>query len=60
VILPRERNFFEALLGSLGEAFQPRLPGLPLRERVLPCVQVLEALRRENVLTLMPYFIEVR
>jgi len=60
VILPREKNFFEALLGSLGEAFQPRLPGLPLRERVLPCAQVLEALRRENVLTLMPYFIEVR
>lgn len=65
VILPRQKDFFEMLLSRAagGAAMLPqklpvRLPG-PL-QRLMPALSTLEALSRQNVLTLMPYTIRFR
>jgi len=62
VILPREKSVLEALFAPAVGASAARsafpVPGPVLR--TLPTVEVLEALAQENVLALMPYFIEVR
>ena len=62
VILPREKSVLEALFAPTARA-RPALLCPPVPEPVLhalPYAQVLELLARENVLTLMPYVIEVR
>ena len=62
VVLPREKSFLEALLGPQGGAVQGRLSAA-LPEPVLhalPYAEILHALTRENVLALMPYFVEVK
>lgn len=62
VILPREKSFLEALLGSSASTGEPASSGLvPRLLRPASAVAaLLEALRNENVLALMPYLIEVR
>jgi len=62
VVLPREKSFLEALFSPSVQAPQ-LLGGLPLPEpvlRTLPCMQVLDALSREQALTVMPYLVEIR
>ncbi|HUT35070.1 MAG TPA: signal peptide peptidase SppA [Planctomycetota bacterium] len=62
VVLPREKSFLEALLAPSAGAVQSRiaasLPAPMLRS--LPYAEVLASLARENVLALMPYFVEIR
>ena len=65
VVLPREKNIFEALLGGAAqsraateEELAQRLPE-PLR-RLVPYARLLRTLTRERVLAIMPYCVEIR
>jgi protease-4 len=65
VILPREKNFLEMLLTPGAAEFRISDFGFRIsisnqRSAISSLSQVFAALTRENVLTLMPYFVEVR
>ncbi|MFP4057245.1 MAG: signal peptide peptidase SppA [Candidatus Brocadiia bacterium] len=62
VILPREKSILEVLFGARAQAPSGlSRRGLPdVAAGALPHLAVFDALARENVLALMPYFIEIR